>query len=303
MSDEASHDTRCGIVGIIGAPNTGKSTLINSLVGSKVSIVTHKVQTTRAQIRAIVMDDNTQMIFVDTPGIFPPRRRLDRAMVQAAWSCVEDADIIALMVDASKSPDDGVNSILESLSDMEASNLLILNKIDLIKKEALLKLAQSLNSRSTFAATFMISALKGSGTAALREYLLAAMPRGPWLYPEDKVSDIPLRVLAAEITREKLYLRLHQELPYASTVETAEWKRLRSGTVRIEQTIFVERESQRQIVLGKNGRTIKQIGIEARRDLANIIEADIQLFLFVKVREHWGDDPERFRQLGLDFPD
>lgn len=303
MSAEASHDTRCGIIAIIGASNTGKSTLINSLVGSKVTIVTHKVQTTRARTRGIAMGGNTQMILVDTPGIFVPRRRLDRAMVQAAWSCAEDADVIALMVDATKSPDEHINGVLERLYALEACKILILNKIDLIKKEDLLKLAQTLNSGKIFQATFMISALTGSGMAALREYLLSAMPRGPWLYPEDEISDIPLRILAAEITREKLFLRLHQELPYASTVETAAWKHLRSGAVRIEQTIFVQRESQRRIVLGKNGQTIKQIGEEARKDLAKIIEADVQLFLFVKVREHWADDPERYRHLGLQFPD
>ncbi len=299
---KAPEDMRCGIVALIGAPNAGKSTLVNQLVGAKVSIVTHKVQTTRGRIRGILVDGNSQIILADTPGIFAPRRRLDRAMVDAAWTSAGDADVIALIVDAPKGIDEDVERILRRLPDAGANSILILNKVDRMTKEPLLSLAQEITDRATFDATFMISALNGSGVKDLRAYLAAAVPLGHWLYPEDELSDAPLRFLAAEITREKLYLRLHQELPYASTVETTEWKKLRSGDVRIEQTIFVERDSQRQIVLGKGGRTIKQIGQDARKEIAEIIETNVHLFLFVKVREHWGDDPERYREMGLDYP-
>ncbi|MBV1698012.1 MAG: GTPase Era [Hyphomicrobiales bacterium] len=293
--------TRCGFVALIGAPNVGKSTLLNVLVGAKVSIVTPKVQTTRALVRGIAMAGAAQLIFVDTPGIFAPRRRLDRAMVGSAWGSTQDADIAALLIDAEKGIDDD-DAIVRGLADIRKPKVLVLNKIDLVNKPVLLKLAQGLNERATFGATFMVSALTGDGVADLKEFFAAQVPEGPWLYPEDQISDAPLRQLAAEITREKLYLRLHQELPYQSTVETEIWKELKDGSVRIEQTVYVERESQRKIVLGKGGQTIKAIGAAARADIAASIEHPVHLFLFVKVREGWGDDPERYREMGLEFP-
>jgi len=300
----AAPATRCGFVALIGAPNVGKSTLINALVGAKISIVTPKVQTTRTLIRGIAMLGSTQLIFVDTPGIFAPRRRLDRAMVGTAWGGAQDADVVALVIDARGGLSAGDEATLRGLSDLRAAGkVLVLNKIDLVAKPALLALAQSLNERTAFAATFMISALTGDGVADLKSWLAENVPPGPWLYPEDQISDAPLRQLAAEITREKLYLRLHQELPYQSTVETESWTELKDGSVRIEQTIYVERESQRKIVLGKGGATIKAIGAAARADIAGEIGQPVHLFLFVKVREGWGDDPERYRALGLDFPD
>jgi GTP-binding protein Era len=295
-------DTRCGFVALIGAPNAGKSTLINVLVGSKVTIVSRKVQTTRALIRGIAVDGASQMIFVDTPGIFAPRRRLDRAMVTTAWSGAHDADLVGVMIDARKGLEEEADGILARVAEVKAPKLLILNKVDLVAKEALLALASAANAKSTFEATFMISALTGDGVADLKTWLAAHVPPGPWLYPSDQMSDAPLRQLAAEITREKLFERLHQELPYHSTVETEQWKELRGGAVRIEQTIYVERESQRKIVLGKGGATIKAIGEAARKEIAGITEGAVHLFLFVKVREGWGDDPERYRAMGLEFP-
>ncbi len=294
--------TRCGFVALIGAPNVGKSTLINALVGSKVSIVTPKVQTTRALVRGIAIEGTTQLIFVDTPGIFSPRRRLDRAMVGTAWGSTHDADLVALLIDARKGVAEDDEVVLRALGDVRAPKVLVLNKVDLVAKPDLLTLTQKLNERATFAGTFMISALSGDGVADLRSWFAAHVPEGPWLYPEDQISDAPLRQLAAEITREKLYLRLHQELPYHSTVETEVWKELRDGSVRIEQTIYVERESQRKIVLGKAGQTIKAIGAAARADIAEAVDQPVHLFLFVKVREGWGDDPERYREMGLEFP-
>ena len=294
--------TRCGFVALIGSPNVGKSTLLNALVGAKISIVTPKVQTTRALVRGIAVEGAAQLIFVDTPGIFAPRRRLDRAMVGSAWGSTQDADIVALLIDAHKGVEDDEEAILRGLSDLRAPKVLVLNKIDLVNKPVLLKLAQGLNERVKFTATFMVSARSGDGVGDLKRYFAAQVPTGPWLYPEDQISDAPLRQLAAEITREKLYLRLHQELPYQSTVETAAWKELKDGAVRIEQTIYVERESQRKIVLGKGGATIKAIGAAARADIAEAIERPVHLFLFVKVREGWGDDPERYREMGLEFP-
>jgi len=294
--------TRCGFVALIGAPNAGKSTLANALVGSKVSIVTPKVQTTRALVRGIAIEGAAQLIFVDTPGIFSPRRRLDRAMVATAWGSTHDADIVALLIDAHNGVHDDDEAILRALSDVRAPKALVLNKVDLVEKPALLTLAQTLNERMAFAVTFMISARSGDGVADLKRWLAANVPAGPWLYPEDQISDAPLRQLAAEITREKLYLRLHQELPYQSTVETDAWKELRDGAVHIEQTIYVERESQRKIVLGKGGSAIKAIGASARTDIAAAIEQPVHLFLHVKVREGWGDDPERYREMGLEFP-
>jgi GTPase len=298
----AAQATRCGFIALIGAPNAGKSTLLNALVGSKISIVTPKVQTTRALIRGIAMEGAAQLIFVDTPGIFAPRRRLDRAMVGSAWGSTRDADIVALLIDSQKGVQEDEEAILRGLADVRAPKILVLNKVDLVEKPKLLTLAQSLNERASFAANFMVSARSGDGIGDLKTYFAANVPPGPWLYPEDQISDAPLRQLAAEITREKLYLRLHQELPYQSTVETEVWKELKDGAVRIEQTIYVERESQRKIVLGKGGQTIKAIGAAARAEIAAAIEHPVHLFLFVKVREGWGDDPERYREMGLEFP-
>jgi GTP-binding protein Era len=295
-------DTRCGFIALIGAPNAGKSTLLNALVGSKVTIVSHKVQTTRALIRGIAIEGRSQLVFVDTPGIFAPRRRLDRAMVTTAWSGAHDADLVALLVDARKGLDDEVEAILTKLGEVAQPKVLVLNKVDVCDKDKLLTLTAALNARVPFQATFMVSALTGNGVADLKSWLAAAVAPGPFLYPPEQMSDAPLRQLAAEITREKLFERLHQELPYQSTVETEQWKELRGGAVRIEQTIYVERESQRKIVLGKGGTTIKAIGAAARKEIAGLIEQPVHLFLFVKVREGWGDDPERYRGMGLEFP-
>ena len=295
-------ETRCGFIALIGAPNAGKSTLINALVGTKVSIVSHKVQTTRALVRGIAIEGRSQLVFIDTPGIFAPRRRLDRAMVTTAWTGAHDADLVGVLIDARRGLDEEVSALLDRVGDVRHGRFLVLNKIDLVAKPALLALAQAANQRASFETTFMISALRSDGVADMRRWLAARVPVGPWHYPEDQVSDAPLRQLAAEITREKLYLRLHQELPYHSTVETVDWKELKDGSARIEQTIYVERESQRKIVLGKGGQTIKAIGSEARSEIADAIEAKVHLMLFVKVRENWGDDPERYREIGLEFP-
>jgi len=297
-----SSGSRCGFVALIGAPNVGKSTLINALVGSKVAIVSHKVQTTRTLLRGIATEGATQLILVDTPGIFAPKRRLDRAMVTNAWAGAHDADIVALLIDAKRGADQETEAVLDQLIQVRQPRILLVNKIDLVEKSALLALAKAANARVPFAATFMISALGGDGVADVKSWLAAHVPAGPWHYPEDQITDAPLRQLAAEITREKLYLRLHQELPYQSTVETDAWKEVKGGAVRIEQTIYVARESQRKIVLGKGGQTIKAIGADARRDIAEMIEAPVHLFLFVKVRERWDDDPERYREMGLEFP-
>jgi GTP-binding protein Era len=293
---------RCGFVALIGAPNAGKSTLLNQLVGGKVSIVSRKVQTTRALIRGIALEGDTQIVFVDTPGIFAPKRRLDRAMVTSAWSGANDADAVVLLVDAHKGVDEEVEAIIARLPQLRAPKFLALNKIDTIPHEKLLGLAANLNERLPFAETFMISALKGHGVAKLRERLTGLMPDGPWLYPEDQISDAPLRALAAEITREKLFERLHDELPYQSTVETELWKDQADGSARVEQTIYVTREGQKKIVIGEGGRTIKSIGSAARKEIMEAAEQKVHLFLFVKVRENWGDDPERYREMGLEFP-
>jgi GTPase len=260
------------------------------------------VQTTRALMRGIAIEGAAQLIFVDTPGIFSPRRRLDRAMVTTAWTSAQDADLVALLIDAKKGIKDDDEAILGRLGEVRPQKALVLNKVDLVEKPALLGLTQELNARAAFTVTFMISARTGSGVADLKSWFAGHLPLGPWLYPEDQVSDAPLRQLAAEITREKLYLRLHQELPYQSTVETEVWKELKDGAVRVEQTIYVERESQRKIVLGKSGQAIKAIGAAARADIAAAIEQPVHLFLHVKVREGWGDDPERYRSMGLEFP-
>jgi GTPase len=302
MAERPAEDTRCGFVALIGAPNSGKSTLLNTLVGSKVTIVSHKVQTTRALVRGIAVEGSAQLIFVDTPGIFAPKRRLDRAMVSSAWGGAHDADVVAVLIDAIRGIDEEAEAILARLAQVSQPKLLLLNKIDLLERAKLLALAKAANERVPFAATFMISALSGDGVGDAKRWLAETMPPGPWLYPPDQMSDAPLRQLAAEITREKLFHRMHQELPYQSTVETESWKELRDGSVRIEQTIYVERESQRKIVLGKGGAAIKAISTAARKEIAEIAERPVHLFLFVKVREGWGDDPERYRGMGLEFP-
>ncbi|MBB6309863.1 GTPase Era [Xanthobacter tagetidis] len=294
--------TRCGFVALIGAPNAGKSTLTNALVGTKVSIVSHKVQTTRAIVRGIALAGSAQLILVDTPGIFSPKRRLERAMVSSAWTQAADADVVALLVDAKRGLDAEVEGLLQPLANIRRPRALILNKIDLIRRDTLLELASRLTEQVAFERVFMISALTGDGIEDVKAWFAQAVPFGPWLYPEDQISDAPMRMLAAEITREKMFVRLHDELPYRSTVETESWKELRDGSVRIEQTIFVERESQRKIVLGKGGATIKAISSESRAEISEIIEQKVHLFLFVKVRENWADDPERYREMGLEFP-
>jgi GTP-binding protein Era len=298
----SGNQNRCAVIALIGAPNAGKSTLINQLTGTKVSIVTHKVQTTRARMRGIAIEGTSQLILVDTPGIFAPKRRLDRAMVDAAWAGAHDADTTLVLIDAAKGVDAEVRAILEGLQNLSGIKILVLNKVDLVKKDALLSLVETLRPYSTFDDTFMISAMTGDGVDDLKTHLAKTAPQGPWLYPEDQLTDAPLRHLAAEITREKLTLRLHQELPYASTVETTSWKELRGGKVRIEQTVYVMRDSQKKIVLGKQGQTIKSISMESRKELAEILGVPVDLFLFVKVRSKWGDDPERYREMGLDFP-
>ena len=299
MSDEI---TRCGFVALIGAPNAGKSTLLNALVGVKISIVSRKVQTTRALVRGITMAGSTQIIFVDTPGIFTPKRRLDRAMVTAAWGGAGDADAVALLVDSRKGVNEELETILGRLAEVKGPKLLVLNKIDTVEPPSLLGLAKSINDRLAFDQTFMISALRKHGLDRLRESLAAVMPEGPWLYPEDQVTDAPLRAFAAEVTREKMFERLHDELPYQTTVETDQWKELPDGSVRVEQTIFVTRDGHKKIVLGEGGKTIKAIGKAARLDITDAAEVPVHLFLFVKVRENWVDDPERYREMGLEFP-
>ena len=299
---DAGGETRCGFIALIGAPNAGKSTLINALVESKVSIVSHKVQTTRVPVRGIAIAGKSQLVFIDTPGIFTPKRRLDRAMVTSAWSGAHDADLTGLLIDARKGMDEENEAIVSKLPEISGKKFLLLNKVDLVDKPTLLALATALNERVKFEHTFMISALTGDGVADVRSWLAERVPPGPWHYPEDQVSDAPMRLLAAEITREKLFHRLHQELPYQSTVETDLWKEMKDGSVRIEQTIYVERDSQKKIVIGKGGQTLKSIGADARKEISGFVEAPVHLFLFVKVREGWGNDPERYREMGLEFP-
>ncbi len=293
--------TRSGFVALIGASNVGKSTLVNRLVGTKVSIVTHKVQTTRALVKGIIIHDNAQIVLVDTPGIFLPKRRLDRAMVTTAWSGAKDADIVLVLVDATKGLDEETEEVFTSLSRIKQEKILVINKVDAVPRPSLLELAQKLNEGQQFSETFMISALKGTGCDDLLDYLAKKLPEGPWYYPEDQISDMPMRQLAAEITREKLYMRLHNELPYASTVETESWEERPDGSVKINQIIYVEREGQKKIVLGTKGEAIKAIGQAARKELMEILEQKVHLFLFVKVRDHWSDDPERYREMGLDY--
>lgn len=298
----AEEGTRCGFAAVIGAPNAGKSTLVNALVGAKVSIVTHKAQTTRARVRGIALEGQSQIVLVDTPGIFAPKRRLDRAMVETAWTEAREADIVVLVADAARGFDDVADPVLEHSKELTLPLVLALNKVDKVKKDKLLALAEEASKRLKLERLFMISALSGDGVADLKSYLASRMPPGVWLFPEDQIADAPMRQWAAEITREKMFLRLHEEIPYSSTVETTDWKQLRDGSVRIDQTIFVERESQRKIVLGAKGQAIKQISMEARKEIAEGVEAPVHLFLFVKVRENWADDPERYREMGLDFP-
>lgn len=294
--------TRCGFIAIIGAPNAGKSTLVNALVGAKVTIVSHKVQTTRALVRGIAMEGASQVILVDTPGLFSPKRRLDRAMVSAAWGGAADADRVLVLVDAKKGVDEAVDAILAKIGDIRQSKDLVLNKVDLVERPKLLDLATAINDRATFDQTFMISSTTGSGVMDLKRHLAAIVPAGPWHYPEDEISDVPARMLAAEITREKLYHRLHDELPYDATVETESYEERKDGSIRIEQTIYVVREGQRKIMLGKRGDTIKLISTSAREELSKLFETKVHLFLFVKVRENWGDDPERYERMGLEYP-
>ena len=297
-------ETSAGFVALIGAPNAGKSTLLNALVGAKVSIVSHKVQTTRARVLGIVQEGPAQIVFVDTPGIFAPKKRLDRAMVAAAWQGADDADVTALLVDARAqqlATTEETQAILKRLADAGQKTVLILNKVDLVDPPKLLPLAERFNATGLFSDVFMVSALTGDGVADLRRHFAARMKPGPWLFPEDQISDMPDRLLAAEITREKLFEQLHQELPYASHVETEKWEEKDNGSVRIEQTIYVQRDSQKPIVLGKGGQRIKSIGAAARAELEGLFERPVHLFLFVKVRENWQDDPERYRALGLEF--
>jgi GTP-binding protein Era len=301
---------RCGFAAIIGAPNAGKSTLVNALVGSKVAIVSPKVQTTRMAVRGVAMVDDTQIVFVDTPGIFKPRRRLDRAMVNAAWAGAGDSDAVVLLVDAAELSANpaghaasDTHSIVEALTKDNRKAALALNKIDGMKRTDLLPMVQNLSSQGDFEDVFMISALKGDGVADLKSWVAKKMPEGPWLYPADQAADITSRLLASEVTREKIYLRLHDELPYASAVETEKWEERKDGSVKIDQTIYVQREGQKAIVLGKGGATIKLIGELARKELEEIFQRRVHLFLFVKVREDWAEQREHYREMGLEFPE
>jgi GTP-binding protein Era len=292
--------TRCGFCAIIGAPNAGKSTLVNQLTGSKVSIVSHKVQTTRARIRAIAIDGTAQIVLVDTPGIFKPRRTLDRAMVENAWGGAGDADAVVLLVDGRPGLTEEAQAIIAQLAHTKTKAILVINKIDLMSRERLLEVAAAFNGAYAFEQTFMVSALNGSGTGDLLRFLGSKMPEGPWLYPEDQVADVQLRFMAAEMTREVIYERLHEELPYASTVETETWEERKDGSVKIGQVIYVERDSQKAIVLGKGGHTIKLLGQMARKEMEAQFGRKVHLFLFVKVRENWAEDKERLRNMGLD---
>ena len=304
MSEDTG--TRCGLVALIGEPNAGKSTLMNRMVGAKVSIVTHKVQTTRARIRGIAMEDASQLVFIDTPGLFRPRRRLDRAMVQAAWGGAADADVVVLLIEAHRGITEGVRTILEQLAEVLPTGnrvALAINKIDRVKAERLLALSAEMNEARDFAATFMISAEKGYGVDDLRKWLAETVPAGPWLYPEDQIADANLRQIAAEMTREKLTLRLHQELPYQLTVETEGWQEKKDGSVRIDQVVYVARDGHKGIALGPKGETIKAVGQAAREEIKAFLGREVHLFLTVKVRPNWMDEAERFAAMGLDFRD
>lgn len=300
MNEQATA-TKCGFVAIVGATNAGKSTLVNQAVGTKISIVTHKVQTTRSRVLGVMIEDNAQIVLVDTPGIFDPRRRLDRAMIQAAWQGAADADVVALIVDAKRGATEDVLGIIEKLADIKAPKLLVLNKIDLLERSRLLDMTAKLNASGIFQETLMVSALNGDGVRDLISQFTRHMPDSPWLFPEDQLTDMPNRLLAAEITREKAFLRLHQELPYSLTVETDTWEERKDGSVKIDQTIFVTRDGHKGIVIGKSGATLKAIGAEARAELEEILGHRVHLFLFVKVRERWLEDPERFRNIGIEF--
>jgi GTP-binding protein Era len=297
--------TRCGFVALIGEPNAGKSTLLNRMVGGKVSIVTHKVQTTRSRIRGVALEGAAQIVFVDTPGVFRPKRRLDRAMVAAAWAGADDADVLCLLIEAHRGLTDGAREILAGLAGRagERPFVLLINKIDRVPAERLLGLAAEANALADFAATFMISAEKGYGVDDLRRWLAARLPEGPWLYPEDQIADLPMRVIAAEITREKLTLRLHEELPYQLTVETETWEERPDGSARVEQVVYVAREGHKGIALGKGGETIKAVGAAARADIAGLLGRPVHLFLTVQVRPDWQDERARYSAIGLDWAD
>jgi GTP-binding protein Era len=310
MSDEHEHQgagesgrQRCGFIAVIGAPNAGKSTLVNAMVGAKVSIVSHKVQTTRVPVRGIVNVGESQLVFVDTPGLFAPKKRLDTAMVEAAWGGARDGDIVLLVIDAVRGLDEDVVGILKKLKDVKLPRIAVLNKVDKLDDKAkLLEVVGDLQATLPFEQIFMISATEGDGIDDLKEDLAARVPVGPWHYPADDLTDAPMRLLASEITREKIFHRLHDEVPYSSTVETTQWTERKDGSVRIEQTIFVEREGQKAIMLGKGGATIKQVSMDSRRELTEILERPVHLFLFVKVRQNWQADPERYREMGLELP-
>ncbi|WP_375259735.1 GTPase Era [Citreimonas sp.] len=297
--------TRAGFVALIGEPNAGKSTLTNRMVGAKVSIVTHKVQTTRTRIRGVAIEGDAQIVFVDTPGLFVPRRRLDRAMVKAAWGGAADADVIVLLIEAHRGVTEGVKRIVDGLKDMPQGQTvaLAINKIDRVKAETLLALSQDLNDRHAFAQTFMISAEKGHGVDDMRRWLADQLPEEPWLYPEDQIADLPMRMIAAEMTREKLTLRLHQELPYQLTVETEHWEERKDGSARVDQVVYVARDGHKGIVLGHKGETIKAISKASREELEEFLGRKVHLFLQVKVRENWLDEAERYSEMGLDFRD
>jgi GTPase len=308
-SEPGGSSSRCGFVALIGEPNAGKSTLLNRMVGAKVAIVTHKVQTTRTRLRGIAVEGSSQIVFVDTPGLFRPRRRLDRAMVASAWAGAEDADIVVLLVEAHRGITEGVEAILQALDAHVGARggakpvALAVNKIDRVRRPALLPLLKELTERRGWAETFLISAETGDGVADLKRWLAGTLPEGPWHYPEDQIADVALRLIAAEITREKLTLRLHQELPYQLTVETESWDERKDGSVRIEQVIYVGREGHKGIVLGRRGETVKAVGEAARRDIAELLGRPAHLFLTVKARPDWQDEPERYREMGLDFSD
>lgn len=297
--------TRAGFVALIGEPNAGKSTLLNRMVGAKVSIVTHKVQTTRARIRGVALEGDAQIVFVDTPGLFKPRRRLDRAMVAAAWGGAADADIVVLLIEAHRGITQGVKRILESLKELGSKQpvALAINKIDRVKSEVLLSLTEEMNARHSFVQTFLISAERGHGVKDLREWLASELPEGPWLYPEDQIADLPMRMIAAEMTREKLTLRLHQELPYQLTVETENWEERKDGSAKIDQVIYVARDGHKGIILGKRGETIKAVSKAAREEMEEFLGRRVHLFLQVKVRSGWLEEAERYSEMGLDFKD
>jgi GTP-binding protein Era len=298
---ENSSNTRCGFVALVGAPNAGKSTLLNALVGSKIAIVTHKVQTTRSRLIGVAIHNDAQMVFVDTPGIFTAKKRLERAMVAAAWDGANDADVVVLLVDACRKLEDNTIQIVTGLGERRKKPILVLSKIDLVKRDNLLAITKELNDLCPFEETLMISAKTGSGLGDLRDLLALQLPMGPWLYPEDQLTDVTERMLASEITREKFFLRFHEELPYAATIETERWKDLKDGSVRIEQVIYVERDSQKKIIIGKGGQGLKTIGKMAREELEELLDRRVHLFIFVKVRKGWSDDKERYQNMGLDW--